>query len=138
MLQVRLTMMDLVTSHLVKDVLHLSLVTMTPVHLLMTVHVTLLLVLYLDVLTQMPVTMTHLRITTTALVPTQTSLTTVMEAVSMTTITTAYVTNSKHSDVLTQQLATILPEQLTTMDLVRMTVTDVQTHLHVTLIQRLR
>ena len=30
MLQVRLTMMDLVTSHLVKDVLHLSLVTMTP------------------------------------------------------------------------------------------------------------
>jgi hypothetical protein len=111
---------------------------MTPVLLLMTGHVTLFLVSYLDVLTQTLVTMTHLQITTTDLVPTQTSLTTVMEAVLMTTITTAYVTNSKHSDVLTQQLATILPEQLTTMDLVRMTVTDVQTHLHVTLIQRLR
>jgi hypothetical protein len=138
MLQVRLTMMDLVTSHLVKDVLHLSLVTMTPVLLLMTVHVTLPLVSYLDVLTHLLVTMTHLRITTTDLVPTQTSLTTVMESVSMTTITTAYVMNSKRSDVLTQQRATILPAPLTTMDLVRMTVTDVQTHLHVTLIQRLR
>jgi hypothetical protein len=56
----------------------------------------------------------------------------------MTTITTAYAMNSKRSDVLTQQRATILPAPLTTMDLVRMTVTDVQTHLHVTLIQRLR
>ena len=138
MLPARLTMMDLVTSHLVKDVLHLSLVTMTPVLLLMTVHVTLLHVSYLDVLTQTLVTMTHLRITTTDLVPTQTSLTTVMEAVSMTTITTAYVMNSKRSDVLTQQLVTILQGPLTTMDRVRMTVSDVLTLLHVILIQRLR
>jgi hypothetical protein len=51
----------------------------------------------------------------------------------MTIITTAYVMNSKRSDVLTQQLATILPALLMTMDLVRMIVTDVQTHLLVTL-----
>jgi len=81
MLPARLTMMDLVTPHLVWDVRHLSLATMTTVLLLMTVHVTLRHVSYLDVLTQTHVTMTHLRITTTALVHTQTSLTTVMEAV---------------------------------------------------------
>tara|TARA_B110000211_G_C13710302_1_gene391440 strand:+ start:265 stop:438 length:174 start_codon:yes stop_codon:yes gene_type:complete len=57
-----------------------------------------------------------------------------MEAVKMTTITTAYVMNSKRSDVLTQQLATILPAQLTTTNLARMIVTGVLTHQLVTLI----
>ena len=81
MLPVRLRMTDLATPPLVWDVLHLSLATMTPVLLLMMVHVTLLHASHLDVLTPTLVIMTHLRIMTTARVHTQTSPITVMEAV---------------------------------------------------------
>jgi len=56
----------------------------------------------------------------------------------MTTMATAYVMNSKHSDVLTQQLATILRALRTTMDLVPMIATDVQTQVLVILIQQRR
>ena len=56
----------------------------------------------------------------------------------MTTITTAYVMNLKRSDVLTLLLATILQVLRTTTDLVHMIVSDVQTHLRVTLIQLLQ